>query len=320
MRRLATLLLLVGTVALEGCSHQCRRPFTPTCPKPCAPCPPPCPPACPPPGMPAPPALMAPMPPPPAAPAPPPAPPMPPPPAQPMPPAPPSGDLRYYAPPQQRQSWRPADPGTSPPPIARLETPRSETPRYEPPRSEVPRPDPPSEPKLLPPTTEEKRMPQGEPEGRSMTPSLPVGIQQFAAVRDGVTSGLRPDLDGIEWLKINNYRAVLHVKAPGTDDSADRKLFERHGLRYLSIDAAAQSLNREVLDEFNRVTSDKADQPLFVYDKDGSVAGALWYLQFRFMERMSDDDARVKSDRLGLKDDHRDLWLSIHKLIADHLR
>ena len=38
-----------------------------------------------------------------------------------------------------------------------------------------------------------------------------------------VTSGLKPSLDGLEWLQANHYRAVLHVRQPGEDDSADRQ-------------------------------------------------------------------------------------------------
>lgn len=143
----------------------------------------------------------------------------------------------------------------------------------------------------------------GVVETPSTTPSLPVGIPQFAAVKDRVASGLKPLLDGLEWLRGNGYRTVLHIKQPGEDDSADRRLIEKNGLVYLSLEVSPLILNRAVVDQFNRIVSDPANLPLFVYDKDGIVAGGLWYLHFRIVERASDEAARARAGRLGFRED-----------------
>jgi protein tyrosine phosphatase (PTP) superfamily phosphohydrolase (DUF442 family) len=136
-----------------------------------------------------------------------------------------------------------------------------------------------------------------------------------------VTSGLKPQLDGLSWLYDNGYRTVLHIKQADEDDSADRQIVEKRGLRYLALSVAPTTLSRATVDEFNRIVADAGRQPLFVYDRDGTLAGALWYLHFRMVGRDSDETARTKAGRLGLKIDGsgapRDIWLAIQRLLTE---
>ena len=61
-------------------------------------------------------------------------------------------------------------------------------------------------------------------------------------------------------------------------------------------------LSRATIEEFARLVSNSATHPLFVYDANGSLSGPLWYLYFRKVERLSDDAARIRADRLGLRE------------------
>jgi protein tyrosine phosphatase (PTP) superfamily phosphohydrolase (DUF442 family) len=151
--------------------------------------------------------------------------------------------------------------------------------------------------------------------------SLPVGIPQFAAVRDQVSAGLKPQVDGgLEWLEANRYKAVLHVHPPGQDESADRQQVEKHGMKYVSLEVSPQTLSQATVDQFDRQVNDPQNYPLFVYDQDGSLAGGLWYLHFRNVERLTDSAARTRAHRLGLRDDpngtHADMWLAIQKFLS----
>jgi protein tyrosine phosphatase (PTP) superfamily phosphohydrolase (DUF442 family) len=151
--------------------------------------------------------------------------------------------------------------------------------------------------------------------------SLPVGIPQFAAVRDQVSAGLKPLVDGgLEWLEANRYKTVLHVHAPGQDDSADRQQVEKHGMKYLSLEVSPQTLSKTIVDQFDRQVSDPLNYPLFVYDQDGSLAGGLWYLHFRNVDRLTDSAARTRAQRLGLRDDPNgalaEMWLAIQKYLS----
>jgi hypothetical protein len=256
-------------------------------------------------------------------------------------PPPPGGP--YPPPPGQPAPLAPAPPVTVGPQVQ----PAAPTPvypppdvrRYEPPPAPVPEtswhaptsPEPaPAEPspgsaRLLPP--EPRLVPQEAPkpavqEERSRTPSLPVGIPQFAAVNDQVASGLKPSLDGgLDWLQANGYHTVLHVHLPGADDSADRKQVEKYGLKYLSLEVSPQTLTPVVVSQFNSTVADPANYPLFVYDKNGMLAGGLWYLHYRTADQATDETARTRALRLGLKEDpageHREMWLAIQKYLRD---
>jgi hypothetical protein len=175
-----------------------------------------------------------------------------------------------------------------------------------------------------PKAAEERGSVPGAGEEKQATPSLPVGIPNFAAVTDRIASGLRPLLEGLDWLRDQRYRTVVHVKLPGEDDVADRREVEKRGLKYVSLDASPTTLTPAVLEQFNRLVGDAAGYPLFVYDKDGMLAGGLWYLHFRTVDRITDEAARTKANRLGLKDetlgDHKAMWLAIQKLLSEQAR
>jgi len=171
--------------------------------------------------------------------------------------------------------------------------------------------------RITPPESPEP--PRSNPE--KATPRLPAGIANFAEVLPGVAAGLRPMFDGIDWLKSNGFKVALQIRAPGENGDGDKNLFEQRGLRYLSLELSPKTLTPQMVDDFNKIVADPANRPLFVYDRDGGLAGALWYLHFRTAARMPDDEARKKAASFGLKEDAdglpRDLWVAIQKYLAD---
>lgn len=156
---------------------------------------------------------------------------------------------------------------------------------------------------------------------RAASPDLPVDIPHFTMVKTDIANGQEPFPEGVAWLKAHNYRTVLHIQAPGADDSAARRRFEQSGLRYLRLEVSPQTLSRAIVEQFNRLVADANNLPLFVYDKDGSLAGALWYLHFRLVDRAPDEKAREDAERLGFKKDHSDphlkMWLAVQNLLKD---
>lgn len=162
----------------------------------------------------------------------------------------------------------------------------------------------------------------GVGEEPSATPQLPVGIPQFSMPGKQVAAGLRPiSVDGLDWLASNGYRTVVHVRRPGQDDSSDRSQFEKRGLRYLSLEVSPETLSREVVERFNKAVNDAGNLPIFVYDKDGILAGGLWYLHFRLSEGAGDEDARARASRLGLRPDQegegKRMWLAVQKYLSE---
>jgi protein tyrosine phosphatase (PTP) superfamily phosphohydrolase (DUF442 family) len=158
------------------------------------------------------------------------------------------------------------------------------------------------------------------PAGGSPASPFPSGIPGFSRVNERVASGLKPFPEGYDWLRANGYRSVLFIRPPGSDDGEERRQTEQRGLTYRSLELSAGTLTDQVVSDFNRAVTDPASQPLFVYDADGTLAGALWYLYFRTAERAGDDVARLRAGRLGLREDGSDeqtaLWLAIQKYLA----
>lgn len=201
----------------------------------------------------------------------------------------------------------------TPPPVTESSPPRQEpTVRLAPPELSTPGPPPSAEPPLAtqPPSVTERRDPPK---------TTPIDVPQFAEARAKVANGLQPFPDGLAWLKENGYRTVLYVRPPGTDDAAARRQVEKYGLRYLSIEAEPRTLTKETVDFFNRLVTDEANLSLFVYDKDASLTGGLWYLHFRIVEGWSDEKARATAARLGFRqeqdDNHRTMWIAVQKLL-----
>jgi hypothetical protein len=165
---------------------------------------------------------------------------------------------------------------------------------------------------LLPPEVTEE--PSAEPKtAPKKTTLLPVGIPGFAAGRDKVATGMRPSLDeGLDWLAANNYRTVLHVRL-AEPDGADKKQVEKRGMKYVALEINPAELTRDQVDEFIRIVKDAAGQPLFVYDRDGSLAGGLWYLYYRMAEELPDDVARIRAGSVGLRESG-EMWEAVRKL------
>lgn len=231
-------------------------------------------------------------------------------------PAPPAVTLNPPAPGYAPLPPGPAEPGWGPPepPGASLGGPVPTGPERPRESARLGAPESSEPPKTLPPGG-------GEKPRRPPTPKLPVGIAGFAEAVPGVASGLRPMLEGLDWLKANGYKAALQVREPGETADGDRRLLEQRGLKYLTLEVSPKTLTPEVVDEFNKVVADPANRPLFVYDKDGALTGALWYLHFRTAAKLSDEEARKKAAALGLKEDgdgpQREMWLAVQKYLAD---
>jgi protein tyrosine phosphatase (PTP) superfamily phosphohydrolase (DUF442 family) len=193
-----------------------------------------------------------------------------------------------------------------------------------PPPPDANRAERPNPAQLLPPeTTEPPKAPPAPPtpkEERDVTPPLPVDIPQFAMARPRVASGQQPFPDGVAWLQAHGYRTVLYVRAPGSDDAAARRQFEKYRLRYLTLEVSPQTLTKQVVEQFNAIVTDEKNLPLFVYDKDGSLAGGLWYLYYRLAEKLDDERARTEAARLGFQQDqdnnHRNMWLAVQNYLA----
>lgn len=155
--------------------------------------------------------------------------------------------------------------------------------------------------------------------------SLPVGIPQFVEGRPRVAAGLRPSLDdGLAWLQNNGYRTVVHVHLPEEDSSADRAAVEKRGLTYSEVALSPAGLTQAQADAFVALVTDAARQPIFVYDRDGSLAGPLWYYLLRRSDDLAPEAARARARTLGLREErggaHQAMWVAVLSLLGENNR
>jgi protein tyrosine phosphatase (PTP) superfamily phosphohydrolase (DUF442 family) len=157
-------------------------------------------------------------------------------------------------------------------------------------------------------------------ESKSAYPNGPgSAILDFAPVKDGVSTGSRPELDGLDWLKSRGYKTVVYLRRPGDDDTTDRRQVERRDMRFVSLEVSPDTLIQSWVDDFNRTVGETAARPIFVYARDPAVTGTVWYLHLRTAEFLTHDEARVRAARLGLRDESSELYRAAVKLLSPNL-
>jgi len=129
------------------------------------------------------------------------------------------------------------------------------------------------------------------------------GIAGFARVKDGVSTGLRPEIEGLDWLRSKDYKTVVFLRTPAEDNTTDQRQAEKRDLKFVSWEVTPEGLNKFFIEEFNRVIGDTGGRPVFVYSKDGNTAAAVWYLHLRTAEFLTHEEARLRVAQLGLTDE-----------------
>jgi hypothetical protein len=168
---------------------------------------------------------------------------------------------------------------------------------------------------------EKPRVTEEPPAGKKPAATFPV-IPQFAEVKTNVYAGLRPGAAGLDWLQSNRLGTVVCLHSPGEDPAADKKETEARGLRFFAIEVSPQNLTKEGFDGFIKLVRDNAEKGIFVYDRDGSIAGPMWYLYLRMGEYLDDEPAQLRARSLGLQTNReglqRDMWVAVQKLLSEN--
>ena len=152
-------------------------------------------------------------------------------------------------------------------------------------------------------------------EKKSVPANAASGIPDFTQIKDGVSAGGRPALDGLDWLKAKGCETVVYLRRMTDDDVTDRRQVERRDMKFISLLVTPEGLTQEWLDAFNKTVGDTGSRPIYIYASDATVAGTVWYLHLRTAEFLTHDEARVRAGRLGLKDEKSELFLAAVKLL-----
>ena len=186
--------------------------------------------------------------------------------------------------------------------------------------------DPGEEDAIATPVPEKKALAKQPPPPPMMdddgAPTLPVGIANYAQVKDNVSTGLRPNLlEGLDWLKKNNFRTILYLRSEKENDSSDQLQVTNRSMIYKSMIISPEKIGPSLVAEFNQVINESDGKSLFVYDRDGALAGAMWYLYFVTYDQVPEAEAQAKARRYGLKagtePESVALWTAVQKYLSD---
>ena len=130
---------------------------------------------------------------------------------------------------------------------------------------------------------------------------LPLGIPDFAVVKEGTWTGQRPELDGLDWLKAKTTRRVVYLRGTSEDEASDRQQVERRGIAFESIAVEPNTLNADIYRNFAKAVN--SPKPVFVYDRTGNLKGYLWYIYLRVNELLPVEVAKLQAERLGYSED-----------------
>jgi len=140
------------------------------------------------------------------------------------------------------------------------------------------------------------------------------GIAGFIQVKDGVSAGQRPEIEGLDWLKTNGYKSIVYVRKAGDDDTTDRRQVEKREMAYVDLAVTPGTFTQVWMEEFNRVVGDSKTRPIFVYG-DPATVGAVWYLHLRMAEFLTHDEARIRASQLGLTDEKSEMFQAALKVL-----
>jgi protein tyrosine phosphatase (PTP) superfamily phosphohydrolase (DUF442 family) len=135
--------------------------------------------------------------------------------------------------------------------------------------------------------------------------NLPLGIAEFQPVNSNLSTGLRPDLEGLIWLQQQGFRSALFLRTASEDDSSDRTQFTKRSMSFRSVVIDAETIDLSTIQAVVDQLKESSTEKVFVYDRDGSRVGPLMYAKFRQSDGLSNEDAFSKSQRFGLKSTDR---------------
>ena len=153
------------------------------------------------------------------------------------------------------------------------------------------------------PKVEEEREPLKRDSKASPKPDTPpVGLSDFQLVKgkSNVASGVKPTLDGYEWLAKSGYKTVVYAHEPKADVTAVKAVCEAAGLKFVGIPTGPATIP-DATAAFDAAVQAK-DGPVYVCDDSGLRAGTLWYAHFRKVDLTNPDTAKVRANGLGMGD------------------
>ncbi len=126
-------------------------------------------------------------------------------------------------------------------------------------------------------------------------------IRNFLQVSIDFCTGGQPRPEHFATLKGQGVRAVLNLRTPGEHRAdEERQAVEAAGLKYFNIPVVYTDPKREQVDEFLRLTDDKANRPMFIHCTAAIRVGGFWLIRRVVRDGWTWDAALDEARKVGL--------------------
>ena len=153
---------------------------------------------------------------------------------------------------------------------------------------------------------------------QAATPPADTPIRNFFKVSPEFCTGGQPRPEHFAQLRADGVKAVLNLRQPGEHRAEEeQEAVKAAGLKYFNIPVNYQQPSAASVDEFLRITDDKANRPMFIHCTAAIRVGAFWAIRRAMRDGMSIDAALEEGQKVGLKGaPHLDEF--VRKYVAAH--
>src|SRR3954464_2598491 len=126
-------------------------------------------------------------------------------------------------------------------------------------------------------------------------------IRNFRRVTPEFCTGGQPRPEHFASLKAEGVKAVLNLRTPGEHRAAEeQEAVEKAGLKYFNVPVEYSKPSPASVDEFLRITDDRANRPMFIHCTAAIRVGAFWMIRRVLRDGFTPDAALEEARKVGL--------------------
>jgi uncharacterized protein (TIGR01244 family) len=127
-------------------------------------------------------------------------------------------------------------------------------------------------------------------------------IFNFTRVSDQFCTGGQPKLEALEKLKAEGVKTIINLRTPGEHRAAEEEAKAKElGLKYFNIPVVYREPKDEQVDEFLKITDDKANRPVFIHCTAAIRVGAFWMIRRVLRDGWTVEKAEEEATKIGLR-------------------
>ena len=126
-------------------------------------------------------------------------------------------------------------------------------------------------------------------------------IRAFLKVSDDFCTGGQPRNEHFAKLRADGVKAVLNLRTPGEHRAEEeQQAVAQAGLAYFNIPVVYRDPKSEQVDEFLKITDDKANRPIFIHCTAAIRVGAFWLIRRVVRDGWTWEAANAEAQKVGL--------------------